>query len=160
MLASLESTTLFEVYIMKTFVSEATKVEIVRDVVINNMSVSAVAAKHSISTTTVRRYRAALEAQVLAEKAAADAKPTHRVGGYEIPMTKSGGRARNGRSAMIYSALGKFGIDAPTDQLYSEVNRLSVEAGLNILNKGTFSAMLSEYKANIRKASATPSATK
>lgn len=140
---------------MKTTIDQATKLQIVRDVVINKKSINEVAAAHSVSATTVRRYRAALEQEVINEVAAAQAKPTqqkHRVGGYDIPMTKRGGRARNGRSQMIYSAIDKFGLDATTDTLYNEVNRLSVEGGLLILNKGTFSAMLSEFKANIRKA--------
>lgn len=139
---------------MKTTIDQATKLQIVRDVVINKKSINEVAAAHSVSATTVRRYRAALEQEVINE-VAAQAKPTqqkHRVGGYDIPMTKRGGRARNGRSQMIYSAIDKFGLDATTDTLYNEVNRLSVEGGLPILNKGTFSAMLSEFKANIRKA--------
>ena len=152
-------------------ISQETKFAIVHEVVINQKSVAAVAAAYDVSPTTVRRYKAALESQVIDEHAksvaaaeeAAKAKAKevpmmkHRVSGYDIPMTKRGGRPRNGRSAMIYSAIGKFGITAPTDQLYNEVNRLSVEADLPILNKSTFSAMLSEFKANMKNKS--PSAS-
>lgn len=155
-------------------ISQETKFAIVHEVVINQKSVAAVAAAYDVSPTTVRRYKAALESQVIDEHAksvaasasaeeAAKAKAKevpmmkHRVSGYDIPMTKRGGRPRNGRSAMIYSAIGKLGITAPTDQLYNEVNRLSVEAGLAILNKSTFSAMLSEFKANMKNKS--PSAS-
>lgn len=159
-----------EYYIMKSTISAQVKYDIVKSVVIGKESISAVAAQFNVSPTTVRRYKAALEQQVLddAVKAAdaakhdakqEQAKPTsHRVSGYDIPLTKRGGRARNGRSAMFYSAIGKFGIDAPSDKLYNEVNRLSVEANLSILNKATFSAMLSEYKAIIRKQQATATA--
>ena len=154
-------------------ISQETKFAIVHEVVINQKSVAAVAAAYDVSPTTVRRYKAALESQVIDEHAksvaaaeeAAKAKAKevpmmkHRVSGYDIPMTKRGGRPRNGRSAMIYSAIGKFGITAPTDQLYNEVNRLSVEAGLPILNKSTFSAMLSEFKANMKKKSPSASAS-
>ena len=151
---------------MKSTISDQVKYDIVKSVVIGKESISAVAAQFNVSPTTVRRYKAALEQQVLddAVKAAEaakqeQAKPTsHRVSGYDIPLTKRGGRARNGRSAMFYSAIGKFGIDAPSDKLYNEVNRLSVEANLSILNKATFSAMLSEYKAIIRKQQATATA--
>lgn len=151
---------------MKSTISAQVKYDIVKSVVIGKESISAVAAQFNVSPTTVRRYKAALEQQVLddAVKAAEaakqeQAKPTsHRVSGYDIPLTKRGGRARNGRSAMFYSAIGKFGIDAPSDKLYNEVNRLSVEANLSILNKATFSAMLSEYKAIIRKQQATATA--
>lgn len=158
-------------------ISQETKFAIVHEVVINQKSVAAVAAAYDVSPTTIRRYKAALESQVIDEHAksvaaaeeAAKAKDVnakkevpmmkHRVSGYDIPMTKRGGRPRNGRSAMIYSAIGKFGITAPTDQLYNEVNRLSVEAGLAILNKSTFSAMLSEFKANMKKKSPSASAS-
>lgn len=151
---------------MKSTISAQVKYDIVKSVVIGKESIAAVATQFNISPTTVRRYKAALEQQVLddAVKAAdaakqEQAKPTsHRVSGYDIPLTKRGGRARNGRSAMFYSAIGKFGIDAPSDKLYNEVNRLSVEANLSILNKATFSAMLSEYKAIIRKQQATATA--
>ena len=151
---------------MKSTISAQVKYDIVKSVVIGKESISAVAAQFNVSPTTVRRYKAALEQQVLddvtkAAEAAAkqEHKPTsHRVSGYDIPLTKRGGRARNGRSAMFYSAIGKFGIDAPSDNLYNEVNRLSVEANLSILNKATFSAMLSEYKAIIRKQQATATA--
>lgn len=151
---------------MKSTISAQVKYDIVKSVVIGKESISDVAAQFNVSPTTVRRYKAALEQQVLddAVKAAdaakqEQAKPTsHRVSGYDIPLTKRGGRARNGRSAMFYSAIGKFGIDAPSDKLYNEVNRLSVEANLSILNKATFSAMLSEYKGIIRKQQATATA--
>ena len=151
---------------MKSTISAQVKYDIVKSVVIGKESISTVATQFNVSPTTVRRYKAALEQQVLddAVKAAEaakqeQAKPTsHRVSGYDIPLTKRGGRARNGRSAMFYSAIGKFGIDAPSDKLYNEVNRLSVEANLSILNKATFSAMLSEYKAIIRKQQATATA--
>lgn len=157
-------------YIMKATISTQTKYEIVKSVVVGNNSIAAVATQFNVSPTTVRRYKAALEQQVLDDVAKANelaakqaqndqAKPqSHRVSGYDIPLTKRGGRARNGRSAMFYSAIGKFGIDAPSDKLYNEVNRLSVESNLSILNKATFSAMLSEYKAIIRKQQATATA--
>jgi hypothetical protein len=139
---------------MKTIATE-TKIAIAHEVIVNGMNKDDVAAKYGVSERSVRRYKAEFASVVAeqelarkeAEKAVQPSKlVARRSEGYDIPLTKKGGRKHNGRVRVFYTAIESVGIDAPIAALFEEVNKLSVEAGLSVLNKASVSAMRCSYR--------------
>lgn len=109
-----------------------------------DLSIKALAAQFNVSESTVRRakkdYEAeALKAIELLQAPAADAvlDPVDLPRGY---------RPRNGRMDIIREVANKMGLDSDTKKLYTRVNEIAAERGVEPIKKSAFYVLICEVR--------------
>lgn len=139
---------------MKNVIAQEVKVEIAALFVNNNeLKVKEVAERFGVSERSVRRFKAdfvqeaieMLQKKVEAKKAAEQEKKE------EKKVSKRGGKGRNGRWEIIWGVVADMTLEAKSKDLLAEINKRSVEAGLNELSRNAGYAMLSAARKSVAK---------
>jgi len=150
-----------------------TAIKIIADDVKLNIAVAALknpdlknrelAEMFDVSETTVKRSKKNYAEDALkvfeaekaaeAEKLAAKNKPSKKAKAEDVPVGKKGYKPRNGRWMILDAMFAELGFE-DSAKLYEEANKRGVAAGLPLLNRASFYAMLCIARKKNREAEA------
>lgn len=102
-----------------------------------------------VSERTVRRVKNEYAEAALKAFEEMKAKELEAVAASKSKGPK-GWRPRNGRMSIIREVVDKMGVDAKTSDVYAEVNRISVERGVDPIIKTAFYVLVCEVRRDMR----------